>query len=116
MHSHLINNSSRISFKRVSIDAVKTSFLYFGVAEKDKHIIELKNLLETALKQNRFYVQTYQETRNIEVQQGGYRETSVNEVNYRETSINEGNYQETSVNVNDRGSYVEGDSYHNSPE
>ena len=31
LHSHLINNSSNISFKRVSIDAVKTSFLYLVV-------------------------------------------------------------------------------------
>ncbi|NES91527.1 pentapeptide repeat-containing protein [Okeania sp. SIO2B9] len=68
--------------------------LLAGVAEKDKHIIELRNLLETALKQNKFYVETYQETRNIEVQKGDYRETS----------------------VNDRGSYFEGDTHHNSPE
>ncbi|NES04696.1 MAG: low-complexity protein [Okeania sp. SIO2F4] len=68
--------------------------LLAGVAEKDKHIIELRNLLETALKQNRFYVQTYQETRNIEIRKGDYRETS----------------------VNDQGSYVEGDSIQDFPQ
>ncbi|GGA54696.1 pentapeptide repeat-containing protein [Okeania sp. KiyG1] len=68
--------------------------LLAGVSEKDKYIVELRNLLETALKQNRFYVQTYQKTQNIEVQKGDYRETS----------------------INDRGSYVEGDTHNNSPE
>lgn len=65
-----------------------------GVAEKDKHINELKNLLETALKQNKFYVETYQETRNIKIRKGDYRETS----------------------VNDQGSYVEDNTHNNSPE
>lgn len=78
--------------------------LLAGVSEKDKYIVELRNLLETALKQNRFYVETYQETRNIKIRKGDYRETSINEGNYRETS------------VNDRGSYVEGNSIQDFPQ
>lgn len=64
--------------------------LLAGVNERDKRIDDLRNLLETALKQNRFYVQTYQETRNIEIGQGDYRETSINEQGrYVEGDINQ---------------------------
>ncbi|MCL2924335.1 MAG: pentapeptide repeat-containing protein [Trichodesmium sp. MAG_R04] len=55
------------------------------VAEKDKLIIEQRNLLETALKSDKFYIK-----------------------NFRQIEISEGRYEET--NIHDRGQYVKGDS------
>ncbi|MCT7973570.1 pentapeptide repeat-containing protein [Laspinema olomoucense] len=61
-----------------------------AVAEKDQQIRRFQELLENAIQQPKFYVETY---RNVEISQGDYRETS----------------------VNDQGSYTEGDAHHNSP-
>jgi hypothetical protein len=103
--------------------------LLAGVNEKDKHIVELRNLLETALKQNRFYVETYQQssgnitissvqgnisgiaggdlTGSVDVSQGDTQITGEGNI-----QVDRGDYRETSIN--EQGTYVEGDVHHDS--
>jgi uncharacterized protein YjbI with pentapeptide repeats len=103
--------------------------LLAGVNEKDKHIVELRNLLETALKQNKFYIETYQQssgnitissvqgnisgvvggdlTGTVDVSQGDTQITGE-----RNIQIDRGDYRETSIN--EQGTYVEGDAHHDS--
>ncbi|MEL0588154.1 MAG: pentapeptide repeat-containing protein [Planktothrix rubescens PR222] len=95
-----------------------------AVAEKDQQIVRFQELLENAIQQPKFYVETYQESRgNITISsvQGnisgvvGGDLTGTVDVSQGDTEIsgdrnieiNKGDYRETSVN--DQGSYVEGD-------
>ncbi|WP_214560812.1 pentapeptide repeat-containing protein [Planktothrix agardhii] len=94
-----------------------------AVAEKDQQILRFQELLENAIQQPKFYVETYQETRgNITISsvQGnisgvvGGDLTGTVDVSQGDTEIsgdrnieiNKGDYRETSVN--DQGSYIEG--------
>ncbi|GDZ95746.1 pentapeptide repeat protein [Planktothrix agardhii CCAP 1459/11A] len=94
-----------------------------AVAEKDQQIVRFQELLENAIQQPKFYVETYQETRgNITISsvQGnisgvvGGDLTGTVDVSQGDTEIsgdrnieiNKGDYRETSVN--DQGSYIEG--------
>ncbi|MEG4530514.1 pentapeptide repeat-containing protein [Microcoleus sp. D2_18a_D3] len=102
--------------------------LLAGVNEKDKHIVDLRNLLETALKQNKFYVETYQQSSNITISSvqgnisgvvGGDLTGSVDVsqgdtqiAGDRNIQIDRGDYRETSIN--EQGTYVEGDAHHDS--
>ncbi len=100
-----------------------------AVAEKDQQILRFQELLENAIQQPKFYVETYQETRgNITISsvQGnisgvvGGDLTGTVDVSQGDTEIsgdrnieiNKGDYRETSVN--DQGSYIEGDAHNNS--
>ncbi|MGL4497949.1 MAG: pentapeptide repeat-containing protein, partial [Planktothrix sp.] len=101
-----------------------------AVAEKDQQIRRFQELLENAIQQPKFYVETYQESRGnitissvqgniggvvggdltgtVDVSQG---ETQI--LGDRNIEIKQGDYRETSVN--DQGTYTEGDAHHNSP-
>ncbi|MCT7969276.1 pentapeptide repeat-containing protein [Laspinema sp. D1] len=101
-----------------------------AVAEKDQQIIRFQELLENAIQQPKFYVETYQESRGnvtissvtgniagvvggdvtgmVDVSQGDTQITGD-----RNIEINKGDYREN--HVNDQGSYTEGDAHHNSP-
>lgn len=101
-----------------------------AVAEKDQQIRRFQKLLENAIQQPKFYVETYQESRgNITISSvqgniggvvGGDLTGTVdvsqgeNQISGdRNIEISQGDYRETSVN--DQGNYTEGDAHHHSP-
>jgi uncharacterized protein YjbI with pentapeptide repeats len=100
-----------------------------AVAEKDQQITRFQELLENAIQQPKFYVETYQETRgNITISsvQGnisgvvGGDLTGTVDVSQGDTQIagdrniqiESGDYRETSIN--EQGTYIEGDAHNNS--